>query len=78
MKRIHAEDAKPTTQINFLPVIGDPNAHMTIFTTLKECLRLSNEEVAVVIFDLPIWLKAPTIQDMVGSCTSWVDELNQF
>ena len=44
MKRIHAEDAKLTTQIDFLPVIeGDPNDHRTIFTTLKECLQLSKE-----------------------------------
>ena len=55
MKRIHAEDAKPTTQIDFLPVIeGDPNEHRTIFTTLKECLWLSKEKVAVETFDLPI------------------------
>ena len=62
MKRIHAVDAKPTTQIGFLPVIeGDPNDHRTILTTLKECLRLSKEKVAVVTFDLPIWLKAVDI-----------------
>ena len=48
MKRIHAVDTKSTTQIDFLPVIeGDPNDHRTIFTILKECLRLSKEKVAV-------------------------------
>ena len=36
MKRIHANDAKQSTQIEFLPVIeGDPNDLDTIFTTLK-------------------------------------------
>jgi len=59
MKRIHACDAKQSTQIDFLPVIeGDPDDLNTIFTTLKECIRLSAERVAIVTFDLPIWLKA--------------------
>ena len=36
MKRIHADDAKQSMLIDFLPVIeGDPNDHNTIFTTLK-------------------------------------------
>ena len=39
MKKIHANDAKQRTQIEFLPVIeGDPNDLNTIFTTLKECI----------------------------------------
>ena len=62
MKRIHAHDAKQSTQIDFLPVIeGDPNDLNTIFTTLKECIRLSADSVAIVTFDLPIWLKAVDI-----------------
>ena len=62
MKRIHACDAKQSTQIDFLPVIeGDPDDLNTIFTTLKECIRLSAERVAIVTFDLPIWLKAMDI-----------------
>jgi len=37
MKRIHADDAKQITQIDFLAVIeGDPKFLNTIFTTLKE------------------------------------------
>ena len=60
MKQIHANDAKQSTQIDFLPVIdGDPNDLNTIFTTLKECIRLNG--TAVVTFDLPIWLKAVNI-----------------
>uniref|UniRef100_UPI00358FA915 uncharacterized protein n=1 Tax=Myxine glutinosa TaxID=7769 RepID=UPI00358FA915 len=60
MKRIHANDAKQSTQIEFLPVIeGDPNDLNTIFTTLKECIRRAG--VAIVTFDLPIWLKAVNI-----------------
>ena len=60
MKRIHSNDAKQSTQIDFLPVIkGDPNDLNTIFITLKECIRLTG--VAVVTFDLPIWLKAVNI-----------------
>lgn len=62
MKRIHADDAKQSTQVDFLPVIeGDPNDYRTIFTTLKECMRLSRDKVAIVTFDLPIWLKAVDI-----------------
>lgn len=62
MKRIHACDAKQSTQIDFLPVIeGDHNDLNTIFTTLKECIRLSADRVAIVTFDLPIWLKAVDI-----------------
>lgn len=62
MKRIHADDAKQRTQVDFLPVIeGDPNDRRTIFTTLKECMRLSRDKVAIVTFDLPIWLKAVDI-----------------
>lgn len=61
MKKIHANDAKQSTQIDFLPVIeGDPNDLNTIFTTLKECIRLT-AGVAIVTFDLPIWLKAVNI-----------------
>ena len=60
MKRIHANDAKQSTQIDFLPITeGDPNDLNTIFTTLKECVRLAG--IAVVTFDLPIWLKAMNI-----------------
>ena len=65
MKRIHACDAQQSqqsTQIDFLPVIkGDPDDLNTIFTTLKECIRLSADRVAIVTFDLPIWLKAVDI-----------------
>ena len=60
MKRIHANDAKQSTQIDFLPITeGDPNDLNTIFTTLKECVSLAG--IAVVTFDLPIWLKAMSI-----------------
>ena len=42
MKRIHTNDAKQSTQIEFLSVIEeDPNDLDTIFTTLKECMRLA-------------------------------------
>ncbi|CAB4039508.1 Hypothetical predicted protein [Paramuricea clavata] len=62
MRRIHADDAKESTHVDLLPVIeGDPNDHRTIFTTLKECMRLSGDEVAIVTFNLPIWLKAVDI-----------------
>lgn len=62
MKSIHACDAKQSTQIDFLPVIeGDHNDLNTIFTTLKKCIRLSADRVAIVTFDLPIWLKAVDI-----------------
>ncbi|CAK6977842.1 Hypothetical predicted protein [Scomber scombrus] len=62
MKRIHVDDAKLSTQMNFLPVIeGDPNNQRTIFTTFKECMRLSGDKVTIVTFDLPIWLKAMDI-----------------
>ena len=62
MKKIHADDAKQRTQVDFLPVIeGDPNDHRTIFTTLKECMRLSGDNATIVTFDLPIWLKAVDI-----------------
>ncbi len=57
MKKIHARNAKLTTLFAFLPVIeSDPNDHQTIFTTLKECLRLSKEKFAILAFDLPIRL----------------------
>ena len=60
MKRIHANDAKQSTQIEFLPVIeGDPNYLDTIFTTLKECICLAG--LAIVTFDFPIWLKVVNI-----------------
>ena len=60
MKRIHANDAKQGTQIEFLPVIeGDPNDLDTIFTTVKECIRLAGS--AIVTFDFPIWLNAVNI-----------------
>ena len=62
MKRIHVDDAKLSTQMNFLPVIeGDPNDHRTIFTTLKECMQISGDKVTIVTFDLPICLKAVDI-----------------
>ncbi|KAK5884494.1 hypothetical protein CesoFtcFv8_018309 [Champsocephalus esox] len=62
MKSIHADDVKQRTQIDFLPLIeGDPNDLNTIFTTLKECTRLSADRVTMVTFDLPIWLKAVDI-----------------
>ena len=60
MKRIHANDAKQSTQIEFLPPIeGYPNDLDIIFTTLKECIRLAG--FATVTFDFPIWLKALNI-----------------
>ena len=37
------------------------NDHRTIFTTLKECMQLSGDKIAIVTFDLPIWLKAVDI-----------------
>ena len=44
MKSIHAEDAKQSTQVDFLPVIeGDPTDYCTIFTTLKECIWFSED-----------------------------------
>ncbi|TKS80434.1 hypothetical protein D9C73_013333 [Collichthys lucidus] len=53
------DDAKQSTVIDFLPVIeGDPNDHNTIFTTLKECMRLSEDKVTIVTLNRPIWLKA--------------------
>jgi len=62
MKSIYAEDAKQNTQVDFLPVIeGDPNDYCTIFTTLKECIWLSEDKACIVTFDLPIWLKAVNI-----------------
>ena len=62
MKRIHADDAKQSTQVDFLPVIeGNPNDYRTSFTTLKECMRLSGDKVAIVTFDLPIWSKSVDI-----------------
>jgi len=51
-----------STQIDYLPIIeGDPNDLNTIFTTLIECIQLSAKRVAIVTFDLPIWLKAVDI-----------------
>ena len=62
MKRRHAYDTKQITQIDFLPVIdGDPNDLNTIFTLLKECIQRSSDRIAIVTFDLPIWLKAVDI-----------------
>lgn len=56
MKRIQDKDVKQSTQIGFHPVIeGNPNDLSTILTTLKECIRFAR--VAIVTFDLPIWLK---------------------
>jgi len=61
-KSIHADNAKHYTQVDFLPIVkGDPNDCKTIYTTLKECMRLSKDDVAIVTFDLPIWLKAVDI-----------------
>ena len=46
--------------IEFFPVIeGDPKDLDTIFTILKECIRLAG--FAIVTFDFPIWLKAVNI-----------------
>jgi len=62
MKRIHADEIKQSTQIDFLSVIeGDPNDYRTIFTTLKECMRIWGHQVIIVTFDLPILLKAVDI-----------------
>jgi hypothetical protein len=62
MKRIHVADAKLVTNVDFLRVIeGDPNDYSTIFTTLKETLRLSEDRITIVTFDLPIWIKAVDI-----------------
>lgn len=69
MKSIHAEDAKQSTHINcnFLPVIeGDPNDYSTIYTTLKECMRLYRDKVSIATFDLPIWLNAVDIINQVN------------
>ena len=49
MKKIHEDDVTQCTLVNFLPNIeGDPNNHGTIFTTLKECIRLSEDKVTIV------------------------------
>jgi len=40
---------------------GDPNDYCTIFTTLKECVRLSGDKPCLVTFDIPIWLEAVDI-----------------
>ena len=62
MKSIHADHIKQSTQIDFLPVIeGDPNDYSTIFTTLKECVKLSGNSVTIVTFDFLIWIKAVDI-----------------
>lgn len=62
MKKIHANESKQVTRVDFLPVIeGDPNDYETIFTTLKECMRLCAGKVVIVNFDLPIWLKVVDI-----------------
>ena len=59
MKRIHADNAK---LVNVLTVIeGDPNDHRTIFTTLRECMQLSDDKIDIVTFALAIWLKAVDI-----------------
>ena len=61
MKRINAEKCQ-ADHTNQLPVIeDDPNDHRTIFTTLKECMRLSKDKIVIVTFDLSIWLKAVDI-----------------
>ena len=76
MKRIHTDDAKQNTQIDFLPVIeGDPNDLNTIFTIFKECMRLSADKAAIVTFDLPIWLKAVYIisWQIHPSLQGWAD-----
>lgn len=60
IRRIHANDSKQSTQIDFFPVIeGDLNDINTIFTTLKECIRLTR--LAIVTFDLLIVLQAVNI-----------------
>jgi len=52
-------DAKQSTQVDFLPVIeSDLNDYCTIFTTIKECIRLSGNKTCL---DLPIWFKAVDI-----------------
>ena len=62
IKRIHESDANLISQIHFLPVVEDDLCDLnTIFTTLKECIRLSGNSTAVVTFVLPIWLKAMDI-----------------
>ena len=62
MKRILESKANLISHIHFLPVIeGDPNDLNTIFTTLEECIRVSGNSIAVVTFDLLIWLKATDI-----------------
>jgi len=65
MKKILADDAKQRTQVDFLPVIeGDPNDCRTIFTTLKECLRLSGDKATILTFDLPILKAVDIIEQM--------------
>lgn len=59
LKITHTHDVKQRTQLDFLPITeGDPNDLNTIFTTLKECIRVSTGRITVESFDLPIWLKA--------------------
>jgi len=61
MKRIHADEIKQSTHIDFVPVIeGYSNDYRTIFTTPIECMRLCGDQV-IVTFDLPILLKAVDI-----------------
>jgi len=67
MKRSYANEAKQSTQIDFLPIIeGDPNDYRNIFTTLKECMRLGGKKETIVTFDLPKWLKAVDIIKQVN------------
>ena len=66
MKRIHVYDAKQSTQIDFLPVIeGDPNVPPGVMPSTPS-LPLSTAGVAIVTFDLPIWLKAVDIIKQVN------------
>ena len=65
MKRIHANDAKQSTHLKFIPVIeGDPNDLNTIFTTLKECIHFAG--FAIVTIDFLIWLMAVNIIKQVN------------
>ncbi|KAM6992309.1 uncharacterized protein LKV04_008361 [Tautogolabrus adspersus] len=74
MKRIHADDVKQSTQVNFLPVIeGDPNDHSTIFTTLKECMRLSRDNHNAAIY--PYVMKHAFSEDELGEMRTFMKKV---
>ena len=60
MKSIHSRKTKGVNHIEYQPIIdGDPNDYSTIYTRLLQCIEL--EDMPIVTFDLPLWLKAVDI-----------------